>query len=661
MRFLFLLISTLLVALIASNIQASDKIIPPELFINEIQTPPIIDGKLDDSCWQSLPEYSGFVDSVDTTLANEQTYFKIAYDKNTIYFSFKAICKNPSAIRAIETKPGGFNMTLEDHIEILIDSQHFHRSSSVFWINAIGTQADFLLSSSSTKVEWKGDWQTGCQITSEGYNMEVAIPFSLLVYENNQESMGLAFIRYHSNDSRRSTWPNSGGNFNTSLYANLHGMKLPINKPKPMGMAYMLSGTGSGGNSKDIGLDLKYKPNNNSVALASINPDLGTIEQDVDSLDFTYTEKYRLDRRPFFQDWELPIDSTIFYPRRIKDFDLGARYSLQNGIAQYGIMHTNLLGEQNNIVGFYQRGFGQLSTMNFGFANHQVQSHNNIVGGGNIRFVSMKGHRRNTITGTFYKSSTSDAKDGNMRYLQIHSAGGDNDWSFRFTAGKIDSSFNPELGYNSQIGTSGKEIAFIRKHTYKNKKMNTAISRIELGDWEAIDEVDTPRSQFITISQELGFVNGTSLDYSINKEARDEFRDLTHSITAEWGKNVIRTSGLLTYTFGNKVGGNYRYLLLEQNLAINSKCILTIDAGDEKISFPSPKTGHNNLLSTSVSYNINNENVVGGRFIYRSGNSNIYLMYKKQARKGADIYFIFGDPNADSTISKLLVKYLMVL
>lgn len=40
----------------------------------------------------------------------------------------------------------------------------------------------------------------------------------------------------------------------------------------------------------------------------------------------------------------------------------------------------------------------------------------------------------------------------------------------------------------------------------------------------------------------------------------------------------------------------------------------------------------------------------------RSGKSNVYFAYRQKVRAGMDTYIIFGDPNAESTRSSLILK-----
>lgn len=49
----------------------------------------------------------------------------------------------------------------------------------------------------------------------------------------------------------------------------------------------------------------------------------------------------------------------------------------------------------------------------------------------------------------------------------------------------------------------------------------------------------------------------------------------------------------------------------------------------------------------SMNFNIASERTIAGRAVLRRNKLNRYLSYRQRLKRGVDIYFILGDPNAD--------------
>ena len=120
------------------------------------------------------------------------------------------------------------------------------------------------------------------------------------------------------------------------------------------------------------GADLRYEITPQLRLMGAANPDFENIEQAVESIDFSYGERYVPDRRPFFSEggnayW---LDN-FFHSRRIIDMD--------GGIKLFGKLHKNTsigtLGtyHQNN-QNFVFRGIQSLSATSLHHCSFPVSS-----------------------------------------------------------------------------------------------------------------------------------------------------------------------------------------------------------------------------------------------------------------------------------------------
>ena len=119
-----------------------------------------------------------------------------------------------------------------------------------------------------------------------------------------------------------------------------------------------------------MGLDIKYPLTTTLTGVATMFPDFQTIEQDVTSINFSYTEKLLTDRRPFFAEGAgfLPYQD-LFYSRRIGVLDGGLKVAGKQGDTSVGLLATDTRGTnaQNAAVLDLSQDLGLYSraTLNF--------------------------------------------------------------------------------------------------------------------------------------------------------------------------------------------------------------------------------------------------------------------------------------------------------
>jgi len=129
---IFFLLSSL-----SSLALASDELIPLRT-----DTPPVIDGKLDDAVWQQAPSVTGFKtfypeygkDMPDPTVV----YY--AYDRENLYFAFRCFDREPDKIKTSITRRD--NVRPDDWICINLDSFNDQQSLYGFYVNPAGIQGD---------------------------------------------------------------------------------------------------------------------------------------------------------------------------------------------------------------------------------------------------------------------------------------------------------------------------------------------------------------------------------------------------------------------------------------------------------------------------------------------------------------------------------------
>ena len=163
-----------------------------------------IDGEIEEDIWKGLRKETNFYkfdwNKTNPYLASQQTEFSAFYDKENIYFSVKCYEEMIKNLR-VEQKTG-VHVWKDDCIEIFIKpsgSDYFQ-----FAVNPLGERYDN-----------KGlfdKWKAGGKIFDNYWQVEVAIPFSILgKYPKDGEIWGFNICRERRPENELSSWNETSG------------------------------------------------------------------------------------------------------------------------------------------------------------------------------------------------------------------------------------------------------------------------------------------------------------------------------------------------------------------------------------------------------------------------------------------------------------------
>jgi len=151
--------------------------------------PPVIDGKLDDEVWKNAVVLKDFyqVQPGDNIAPSKPTEVMLGYDARFMYVAFHCY-DEPDKVRAnIPKRDDIFN---DDYVGILFDTFNDKRKAYEFDFNPLGVQADGIWTdgqgedfSLDVVLESKG------MVTSDGYTIEVAIPFKSIRYVGGKDTL----------------------------------------------------------------------------------------------------------------------------------------------------------------------------------------------------------------------------------------------------------------------------------------------------------------------------------------------------------------------------------------------------------------------------------------------------------------------------------------
>ncbi len=299
-------------AVVVIGFAAESERLPP-LNPFRTDTPPIIDGVLDDPVWTQAPSETGFKTwrpdfGKDM---HEKTVVYYAYDRENLYFAYRCYDSEPSKIKASITARDTINR--DDWICLNLDTFDDQQSLYALYVNPLGIQGDSRFEGGQEDFTIDVVWYSAGRIDAEGYTIEVRIPFKSIRYRRREPvEMGIIFERNISRYSESGTYPAldpaRGLDFLTQtrplrftdikhytllevLPAFIYGRDSMIDRGtlEPQKARSELSLTGKYGLTSQLILD------------GTVNPDFSQVEADAGQVDFNLRYAlYYPEKRPFF-------------------------------------------------------------------------------------------------------------------------------------------------------------------------------------------------------------------------------------------------------------------------------------------------------------------------------------------------------------------------
>ena len=297
-------------------------------------------GTLNDTLWESAKPITDFRqrEPREGELPTEKTEVRILYTRHGVYFGIHCYDSEPSRIMATELRRD-VSQDLDDHFEILIDSNHGRRGAYVFQINPLGTQVDGLIVEEQGSSDggdfdrgWDGVWTSESRVIADGWTAIVEIPFTTLNFTHSKNVIwGLNFKRFIRRKNEQDMWRayrRAFGITKVSQAGELHGIqdigsgRLFI--VKPYGLVQYDKQTGQDPKFPLTGgVDLKYGLSSNLVLNLTGNTDFADTEVDLQPFNLSPFKVFIPEKRQFFLEnagvfsFDLGDHDQLFFSRQI--------------------------------------------------------------------------------------------------------------------------------------------------------------------------------------------------------------------------------------------------------------------------------------------------------------------------------------------------------
>lgn len=382
-----------------------------------------IDGRLVESAWNGagVVPLRWEVDPAENEEAPVVTECRVGFDDESLYFGCRAGDPRPERIRAYYTDRD--ETAGHDRIFLVLDPFNDARRAFEFGVSALGVQEDRVFDASAGRAEtsWDAVWRSAGRVTSEGYEVEAAIPFRSLRFPETRSPQTWGFYvrrewpRSESLDLRSMRWDRDEAcvlcqaNLLRGIRASPAGANVEVTPTLTTTRVDRRDGDGaglvSGAVEPEPGVDARWGVTTDLALNLTVNPDFSQVEADVPRLSATNRFTLRFpEKRPFFLEgadvFDTPIEAV--FTRTVVDPSVGAKVTGKIGSSAIGAVavrdettgllvpgnqgSAELILEQpaNTAVLRYRRDVGESGTLGGLYAGRMGAGYGNHVGGADL-------------------------------------------------------------------------------------------------------------------------------------------------------------------------------------------------------------------------------------------------------------------------------------
>jgi hypothetical protein len=289
-----------------------------------------IDGRVGDSEWQGAEHISDFRKTQPLTgePPSHATEAWILATPEGLAVAFRNT--QPASVPRTQQRVQRDFEEQVDRVNVIVDFDGDGRTGYNFRVSSTDDVYDGVVTDElQFNKDWDGNWKHAVGVDDSGWTVEVLIPWyiaSMRDAKGDKRTLKIYLDRIIGTTGERVAWPQASlersrflSDFAVIELANYSQSLLAVT-PYVSGL-YDNVGSGSDG---DAGADVFWKPNGQVQLTATVNPDFGQVESDDLVVNFSATETFISDKRPFFTEnqglfeFTTPSDySQLLYTRRV--------------------------------------------------------------------------------------------------------------------------------------------------------------------------------------------------------------------------------------------------------------------------------------------------------------------------------------------------------
>jgi hypothetical protein len=163
-----------------------------------VDTPPVIDGAVDDAVWQLAAPITDFTQTwpVEGAAASEETVVRVLYTDTAVYVGAVLYDSDPDQILVTDSRRDS-GMEETDSFQVILDTYRDLQNGFVFGTNPAGIEFDgqVVNEGADFNLNWDASWVVRTQVTDTGWSAEFEIPLRSLRYGSRPQVWGINFQR----------------------------------------------------------------------------------------------------------------------------------------------------------------------------------------------------------------------------------------------------------------------------------------------------------------------------------------------------------------------------------------------------------------------------------------------------------------------------------
>jgi hypothetical protein len=297
-----------------SAVFQSSKIYAEEVVtISPTRTPPLIDGILDDTAWETATKFENFK-TIKPDYGKEpgqKTIAYMTYDAGNIYFAVRCFDNEPDKIKTSVSSRD--DMFQDDHVVIMLDTFNTMQESYGFFLNPEGIQGDAMINADGNgDASFDMVWYSKGTIDDEGYAVESRIPLQSIRFPGKETiTLRIGFFRQMVRSSEQASFPpmyaDKGSILKQSQPISVTGWKYKrVVEILPALTHSTRQSTAQGKmqtdeKNTDFSLTGKFGLTSDLTLDGTYNPDFSQVEADAGQIDINLRyELFYPEKRPFF-------------------------------------------------------------------------------------------------------------------------------------------------------------------------------------------------------------------------------------------------------------------------------------------------------------------------------------------------------------------------
>lgn len=273
-----------------------------------VDSPPVIDGRLDDAAWQQANVVTDFhqIRPGNGTPTSEPTELYVVYDDDYLYIAARMYDSEPHLISA-PTIRHGQGLPNDDRLVVILDPFNTRRSGYRFETNLNSVRHDALYQTTSNfQADWNTIWEVQSGVEDDAWVAEMAIPFKSLPFDPAVDTWGFNFGRGIRRRGEEMAWVSQNRTYNpgfAGLMTGLSGMDPGVGLdvvPSLSVNSRRVYDPSDRDQSLEPSLDAFYRLTPGLNAALTVNTDFSATEVDNRQVNLTRFNLFFPEKRDFF-------------------------------------------------------------------------------------------------------------------------------------------------------------------------------------------------------------------------------------------------------------------------------------------------------------------------------------------------------------------------